>query len=247
MIASIKSLQKRMNDVFSRFERILSVANVAEVDSELHRVKVRFPSKGIPNSDWLPVLTGRSKGVKTSFNLQVDEQVLCLFLPWGSLNQGFVLGALNNIKDKPYTNNPNKFGVQFVDGTLLEYDQATQTGVLKIKGGTPSIQVGPTKTIIISDVFIDGAVSITKTLDVTKATNLADTLTILGAVNGMQTANFMGTVGAAGYGGPVAGASATMQNGMGVLGNATINGVKISVDTHIHKDAENRPTSAVSG
>ncbi|MGR6858894.1 phage baseplate assembly protein V [Aliivibrio salmonicida] len=247
MIAIIKKLQKQMNDVVSRFQRIISVAYVAEVDSELHRVKVRFPSEGIPNSDWLPIVAGRSKGVKTSFNLQEGEQVLCLFIPWGDMNNGFVLGALNNAKDKPYTNNPNKFGIKFTDGTLLEYDQETQTGVLKIKGATPSIQVGPDKTIIVSDVLIDGAVTVTKTLDVTKAVNFADTLTVLGAVNGMQTASFMGLVGAAGYGGPVSGAPASMNSGMEVSMVATINGIKVSVDTHIHKDAENRPTSPAIG
>ncbi|TOE36235.1 hypothetical protein CGJ43_24430, partial [Vibrio parahaemolyticus] len=67
-------------------------------------------------------------------------------------------------------------------------------------------------------------------------------LSVTGTVSGQQTAIFMGTVGAAGYGGPVSGGVAKMQNGMEVSGTATINGVTVSVNTHTHLDAEGRPT-----
>ncbi|MCZ6372577.1 baseplate protein, partial [Vibrio parahaemolyticus] len=172
------------------------------------------------------------------------EQVLCLFPPIGSMVRGYVLGSLVNVNARPYTTNPDKFGIQFEDGTLLEYDQVTQTGVLKIQGGTPSIQVGPDKVSIVSDVDIEGAVVISKTLDVGGNTSIGGNLSVTGTVSGQQTATFMGTVGAAGYGGPVSGGAAKMQNGMEVSGTATINGVTVSVDTHAHVDAEGRPTGS---
>lgn len=245
MFDVIVSLQNRAQDIVTMLRRTVCVATVSQVDTELRRVKVTFSTGRIPESDWLSVVGSRTKGVNVSWNMELGEQVLCLFPPIGSMVRGYVLGSLSNVNARPYTTDANKFGVTFKDGTLLEYDQATKTGVLKIGGATPSIQVGPSNIQIVSDVLIDGAVQITKTLDVTKATTLADTLTILKAVNGMQTANFMGTVGAAGYGGPVGGAPAVMQNGMDVKLVATINGIKVSVDTHTHKDAENRPTSPV--
>ncbi|TNZ81428.1 hypothetical protein CGK40_26000, partial [Vibrio parahaemolyticus] len=78
--------------------------------------------------------------------------------------------------------------------------------------------------------------------DVGGNTNIGGNLSVTGTVSGQQTATFMGTVGAAGYGGPVSGGVAKMQNGMEVSGTATINGVTVSVNTHTHLDAEGRPT-----
>ncbi|EOW2077592.1 phage baseplate assembly protein V [Vibrio mimicus] len=243
MFELVQLLQNKVKDLTTMLRRTVMVATVSQVDSELRRVKVIFPSLRIPESDWLYVLGSRTKGVNVSCNLAVGEQVLCLFPPLGSMVRGYVLGSLVNTNARPYTTNPDKFGVQFEDGTLLEYDQSTQTGVLKIKGGTPSIQVGTDKTTIVSDVDIDGAVTISKTLKVTSNTHIGGNLTVMGTVAGQQTATFMGTVGAAGYSGPVSGGIAKMQNGMEVLGAATINGVSVSVDPHTHIDAEGRPTS----
>ncbi|WP_080286030.1 phage baseplate assembly protein V [Vibrio parahaemolyticus] len=242
MFELVQLLQNKVKELVTMLRRTVMVATVSQVDSELRRVKVIFPGSRIPESDWLYVLGSRTKGVNVSCNLAEGEQVLCLFPPLGSMVRGYVLGSLVNTNARPYTTNPDKFGVQFEDGTLLEYDQSTQTGVLKIKGGTPSIQVGPDKTTILSDVDIDGAVTISKTLDVAGNTSIGGNLTVTGTVAGQQTATFMGTVGAAGYGGPVSGGTAKMQNGMEVSGTATINGVTVSVDTHTHLDAESRPT-----
>ncbi|MBY7706064.1 phage baseplate assembly protein V [Vibrio alginolyticus] len=242
MFDDVRVLGNKMKDVVAMLRRTVSVATVSQVDSELRRVKVTFAGDRIPESDWLSVVGSRTKGVNASWNMAVGEQVLCLFPPIGSMVRGYVLGSLVNVNARPYTTNPDKFGIQFEDGTLLEYNQATQTGVLKIKGGTPSIQVGPDKVSIISDIDIEGAVTISKTLDVGGNTSIGGDLSIAGTVSGQQTATFMGTVGAAGYGGPVSGGAAKMQNGIEVSLSATINGVPVSVDTHTHLDAENRPT-----
>ncbi|MRE01524.1 baseplate protein, partial [Vibrio parahaemolyticus] len=141
MFDDIRVLGNKMKDVFTMLRRTVSVATVSQVDSELRRVKVTFAGGRIPESDWLSVVGSRTKGVNASWNMAVGEQVLCLFPPIGSMVRGYVLGSLVNVNARPYTTNPDKFGIQFEDGTLLEYDQTTQTGVLKIRGGTPSIQV----------------------------------------------------------------------------------------------------------
>ncbi len=249
MFENVQILQNKVKSLFTMLRRAVMVATVSQVDADLRRVKVTFAGN-IPESDWLSVAGSSLTGVSTSWNYVVGEQVLCLFPPVGSMTRGYVLGTLANNKAKPYTTDANKFGVQFSDGTLLEYDKSTKTGVLKIGGGTPSVEVGPDKVTITSDVDIAGAVTISKTLDVTGNTALGANLTITGTVEGMQTASFMGMVGAAGYGGPVSGGAAKMQNGMEVTGStelngtATVNGVNVSIDTHTHMDAEGRPTGA---
>lgn len=252
MFDDIQEVINSVKGMLTMLRRTVCVATVSQVDTELRRVKVTFATGRIPESDWLSVIGSRTKGVNVSWNMAEGEQVLCLFPPVGSMVRGYVLGSLANQTAPPYNTSADKFGVKFKDGTVLEYDQSTSTGMLKIGGGTPSIQVDESKVHIVSDVLIDGGVTITNTLDVGKATSLGDTLTVQSAVSGMSTANFMGTVGAAGYGGPVSGGVAKMQNGMEVQGSttlngsATLNGVDVSVDTHTHTDAEGRPTSPVT-
>lgn len=249
MFDDIQSLFNSISNLTTMLRRTICVATVSQVDTELRRVKVVFATGRIPESDWLSVLGSRTLDVNVSWNMAIGEQVLCLFPPVGSMVRGYVLGSLANLNARPYNTSADKFGIRFKDGTLLEYDQSTSTGVLKIGGGAPSIEVNTSHVHIVSDVLIDGGVTISNTLDVGKATNLADTLTVQGAVNGMSTANFMGTVGAAGYGGPVSGGVAKMQNGMEVQGSttlngsATLNGVNVSVDSHTHVDSEGGTTS----
>lgn len=253
MFDLVQVLQNKVDALFTMLRRTVMVCTVSQVDTELRRVKVTFAYSNIPESDWLSVVGASFTDVSVSWNMAIGEQVLCLFPPVGSMVRGYVLGALANNKTKPYTSSADKYGVQWPDGTLLEYDAKTKTAVLKIGGSTPSIEVGPDKVKIVSDVDIDGAVTISKTLDVTGNTSIGSDLSVTGTVSGMKTASFMGTVGAAGYGGPVSGGVAKMQNGIEVQGSAdlngsaTVNGVPVSVDTHTHLDAEGRPTgTAVS-
>lgn len=232
MMKPISELKAKLSDVLSMLRRLVCIGIVSEVDTSLRRVKVIFPGTNYPESDWLSVVGFRSKGVSISCNLEAGEQVLCLFIPSGSMIRGFVLGTLANNKDKPYISNADKFGIQFKDGTLLEYDQSSATGMLKIKGGEPAITVNesgvtidsPKYTVNAPTILLNGQTHITK------------------ALTGDMTATFTGLVGAAGYGSATGGA-AVMNGGAIMQGSVTINGVTVAVVTHTHTDAEGRPTS----
>ncbi len=256
MFNKLADIRTKLCDVLSMLRKLVCIGEVSIVDAQLRRVKVTFPGLRYPESDWLPVLGMRSKNVSISCNLEVGEQVLCLFIPSGSMMSGYVLGSMANKSAKPYIANVDKFGVQFKDGTLLEYDQSTQTGVLKIGGGTPAITVNSERVQIDSEVIINGPTTINDvtvvnastlindTLDVAGATTLADNLVVMQTVQGMMTASFTGLVSAGGFGGPTAGSAAVMSGGAQMLGTVTIDGVEVAVISHNHTDAEKRPTSS---
>lgn len=239
MFNKLAEIKNKLSDVLSMLRKLVCIGEVSIVDAQLRRVRVTFPGLPYPESDWLPVLGMRSKSVSISCNLEVGEQVLCLFIPSGSMMSGYVLGSMANKSAKPYIANVDKFGVQFKDGTLLEYDQSTQTGVLKIGGAAPAIIVNPDKVLIDAKLEVTGATELLDTLKVVKATTLMDTLT------GMKTATFTGLVGAAGYGSTTGGA-AVMSSGATLQGSVTINGVTVAVISHTHNDAEGRPTSTAN-
>ncbi len=235
MFNKLAEIKAKLIDVLSMLRKLVCIGEVSKVDAQLRRVKVTFPGLRYPESDWLPVLGMRSKSVSISCNLEIGEQVLCLFIPSGSMMSGFVLGSMANKSAKPYIANVDKFGVQFKDGTLLEYDQSSATGVLKIKGSEPAISVNesgvtinsPKYTVNAPTILLNGETHITK------------------ALTGDMTATFTGLVGAAGYGSTTGGA-AVMSSGATMEGSVTINGVTVAVISHKHNDAEGRPTSTAN-
>ncbi|MEZ9545621.1 MULTISPECIES: phage baseplate assembly protein V [Vibrio] len=235
MFNKLAEMKTKLSDVLSMLRKLVCIGKVSKVDTELRRVKVTFPGLRYPESDWLPVLGFRSKNVSISCNLEPGEQVLCLFIPSGSMMSGFVLGSMANKSAKPYIANVDKFGVRFKDGTLLEYDQSSATGVLKIKGNEPALIVNesgvtidsPKYTVNAPTILLNGQTHITK------------------ALTGDMTATFTGLVGAAGYGSTTGGA-AVMNSGATMKGSVTINGVTVAVISHKHNDAEDRPTSTAN-
>lgn len=70
----------------------------------------------------LRVLNHKSVDDKSYWMPDVNEHVLCLFLPYG-LEQGFVLGAFYSESDKPPVENQDKHHRIYKDGTWHEYDR----------------------------------------------------------------------------------------------------------------------------
>ncbi|AYO18091.1 phage baseplate assembly protein V [Vibrio owensii] len=238
MIEATRKLQNAVSKIKATFTSLIRVGVITDVDAAKARVKVTLPGFSDLPTDWLTCITKRTLGVRTSFNYKVNEKVLCLFLPFGDMSTGFVLGSFYDDKNLPAQTNPDVFSIEWEDGTVLSYDQGSSTGSLKIKGGTPALTVSPEGITIEAKTSIIGATSITGTLDVSDAVTLANVL------NGAMTASFMGTVGAAGYTGPVSGAAAQMNNGANITTTLTYNGQEVTTMPHTHMDAESRPTGS---
>lgn len=171
-----KELKARLDTLYARMTRIVSIGEVIEVEGASHRVKVALKGlDGVP-SVWLPVLAFRTKGVQVVHNLEIGEQVVCLFPPIGDMARGFVLGALYNQSETPFQSDVKVFGMKFNDGTVITYDEGKQILLAEIGGGGPTFTMDKNGTRFVSDVDIDGHVTITKTFkvqqDVTFESNL---------------------------------------------------------------------------
>lgn len=102
-----------------------SVIRVAEVDStdpDTATVRVRLEDDDRMVSHNLRVLMRNTTQNRDYWMPDVQEQVLCLFLPFG-LEQGFVLGSFYSRPDQPPVQDQNKRHIEFADGTWFEYDR----------------------------------------------------------------------------------------------------------------------------
>ncbi|MBE8578711.1 phage baseplate assembly protein V [Vibrio sp. OPT18] len=173
-----KELSMRIDKIYTRLVRIVSVGEVIEVDGASHRVKVALKGLDDVPSVWLPVLAFRAKSVSVVHNLSKGEQVVCLFPPVGDMAKGFVLGALYNQEDKPFQSDVKVYGMKFDDETVITYDEGKQTLLVEIGGGGPKFTMDKNGTKLISKFDIDGDVTISKTLSVKNAVTFDDTLAV---------------------------------------------------------------------
>lgn len=172
-----KKLQHSVGKITARLAKMICVGEVTAVNADSHQVKVVL--KGFDNIEtvWLPVLSMRAKGVNAVHNLEVGEQVVCLFPPIGDMARGFVIGASYNAQDKPAFNDPEVFGMKFNDGTIIKYNQQTSELLVQIKGGQPLFKMTPSGTKLVSDFEIIGNVSISKNLAVKQNATITKNIT----------------------------------------------------------------------
>lgn len=150
-------------------------------------VKVQFEENDGIVSDWLPVLVRRSKAEKESWQLEVNEHVVCLMDEF--CEEGVCIGAIHNDEDQPDPGEAaGKFRKLFSDGTLFEYDvqahemnvdvkgklTAKTTGACKIDAGTNLEGNAGVKAIVVAPIIeLTGAVKITGPLTVTGPATMA--------------------------------------------------------------------------
>jgi phage baseplate assembly protein V len=107
------------------------VGVVEAVDAAAARARVRFDDIGI-TSDWIPVAARSSKLSKERWPIDEGEHVCCMMD--ARCERGVVLCAIYSEAEPPPVTNNDKYHVQFSDGTTVEYDRATHTLALDVKG-----------------------------------------------------------------------------------------------------------------
>ncbi|MGR5240220.1 phage baseplate assembly protein V [Photobacterium damselae] len=160
----INVIKDSIKAITSRINKMICVAEVSEVNANSHQVKVSLKGFDGLVTVWLPVLSMRAKGVNAVHNLEIGEQVVCLFPPIGDMAKGFVIGACYNQQDKPAFTDPDIFGMKFNDGTVIKYNQKSSELLVQIKGGQPLFKMTPSGTKLVSDFEIIGNVNISKNL-----------------------------------------------------------------------------------
>lgn len=109
-------------------KRLIRVGTVSSVNAAAGTVRVAFAAQDDMVTYELPVITRGSKNNKDYWLPDVDEQVLCLFLPNTSgrgVCDGFVLGTFYSIVDAPVENSGDVHAVKYGDGTIIKHDRST--------------------------------------------------------------------------------------------------------------------------
>lgn len=109
-------------------KRLIRVGTVSSVNAAAGTVRVAFAAQDDMVTYELPVITRGSKNNKDYWLPDVDEQVLCLFLPNISgrgVCEGFVLGTFYSSVDAPVENSGDVHAVKYGDGTIIKHDRST--------------------------------------------------------------------------------------------------------------------------
>lgn len=109
-------------------KRLIRVGTVSSINAAAGTVRVAFAAQDDMVTYELPVITRGSKNNKDYWLPDVDEQVLCLFLPNTSgrgVCDGFVLGTFYSSVDAPVENSGDVHAVKYGDGTIIKHDRST--------------------------------------------------------------------------------------------------------------------------
>lgn len=109
-------------------KKLIRVGTVSTVNAAAGTVRVAFAAQDEMVTYELPVITRGSKNNKDYWLPDVDEQVLCLFLPNVSgrgVCDGFVLGTFYSSVDAPVENSGDVHAVKYGDGTIIKHDRST--------------------------------------------------------------------------------------------------------------------------
>ncbi len=124
MLGEIAALEERLDAVERRLSQTFRIGIVRKCLPEIGAVRVVMPDNDCLESFRLPILVRKTHMDKDYWMPDVDEQVLCVFLPIGQ-EVGFVLGSPWSVPDAPPVGDQNKRHIRFLDGTWLEYDRGS--------------------------------------------------------------------------------------------------------------------------
>lgn len=137
----IQELEEKINALEAKVNQMVREGIVTEVNPEKATVRVRLHDSDSIVTKELPVVFQRTFENKSYDMPDINEQVICIFLPNG-FEQGFVLGSLYSIVDKPPVTDPNKKHYRFPDGTWFEYDRKEHLLQADVKGCIDVVATG---------------------------------------------------------------------------------------------------------
>jgi phage baseplate assembly protein V len=127
---------------------IIRVGLVSSVDTKAASARVTFPDRRDLVSYDLPVLVRNTKKNKDYWLPDINEQVVCLFLPTGT-EQGYILGGFYSKKTMPDVDSQDKRRTYYEDGSSVEYDRASHTLTIDVPadGGTVIVNAHTSVTV----------------------------------------------------------------------------------------------------
>lgn len=147
-------LGNNSDDVLALLSEVIRVGIVSSTDDAGPTVRVKFTDRDDVVSYDLSVLMKNTKKNKDYWIPEVNEQVLCLFLPNG-IEQGFVLGSLYSKETLPPASSKDKRKTLFEDGTSVEYDRATHTLTVDVPASGGNVIVNAHTSVTVNSPKVD--------------------------------------------------------------------------------------------
>lgn len=140
---------------------MLRYGHITELDASKGLAKVKFDEDNIV-SDWLQIVVRNSISNKSESWFDVDEFV-CVMMDKHD-EEGIILGAVYHEGNTPPIGNKDTVGVTFPDGTVVKYNRSDSKFTIECVG---EVNVTCTKANFTGDVTIDGALTVSGTVDAT--------------------------------------------------------------------------------
>lgn len=203
-------------------QNLIRVGTVTELDGQRALARVVFPDRDNMPSYWLSVMVRNTLKNADYWMPDIDEQVLCLFLPVGMEN-GFIVGSYYTTRTAPPADTGNKRVIKFEDGTVIEYDRESHTLKADVQGDAEITTTGK----------LDATVGATLTATVAGDTTVTTPQLILNGnlvVNGTASVTGAATVGGLAVTGAAGGAAVTGD----IVATGDVKAGAISLTTHTH-------------
>lgn len=137
-----RNLPQDMTEAERRLANLVVLGQVAELDAERARVRVKA---GPILTAWLPFATVRAGPDRTWHAPEPGEQVV-LVAPGGDLNQAVVVGSLYRQDHPPPADSAEISCTVWEDGTVMKYDRQLHHWHLSVPpGGRIVLEAGPSK------------------------------------------------------------------------------------------------------
>ena len=220
--------------------QLIRVGRVTSLDEAAASARVEFKDRSGIVSHEMRVVVRNTKQNKDYWIPDLQEQVLCLFLPNG-IEQGYIIGSFYSRVTQPPAADGNKRLIEFDDGTVIEYDRQQHKLTAIVKGdvdltvdGDVTAAVGGNITANV-DGNVSATISGTLTADVSGPSTIkTPTLTVDGnlvVTGATQTVGLTTTAGLSSSGG-----AANISGNVAVSGGDVV-ADGISLRTHKHISA----------
>jgi len=140
-------------------ENLIKIGKVSSVNEKECSARVVFENDMVSYD--LPIIQHNTVKNKDYILPDVGEQVVCLFLP-NSLHNGFIVGSIYSLKDKPAIKDKNIRNIKFNDGTEIEYDRKNH--ILKVDCKGEIIIQSASEITIKGNIILNGNLFITGTI-----------------------------------------------------------------------------------
>lgn len=140
-------LERQLNDLNSRLSNIVRIGTVTSIKPDSQTARVVFEDRDNTESYDLFVMVKNSKENKDDHMPDIDEEVLCVFLPIG-IETGFIIGSYYSDQNAPPASTGDKRITKYKDGTTVSYDRTAHALDIRIpESGSVNITVNGPATI----------------------------------------------------------------------------------------------------